>query len=429
MKAKILNVYAKEILDSRGNPTVEVEITAKINNLINLKIIKAWSEVPSGASTGKYEAFELRDGDKIRFGGKGVLKAVENINTVIAEAIKGKNPLEQENIDNILLNLDGTANKKRLGANAILAVSMAVARLGAIIKKQPLYQYIAELSDNKKIFVSRPFFNVLNGGVHAGNEMAFQEFMISPNLGSYDLNYRAGAEIYQQLKKDLKQKFGGEATLLGDEGGFAPGGINDPKEALDLLMEAIEKIGYKNKVDIALDVAASEFFENGKYNLGIKSEEDNYKSVEEMIQLYSEIVQKYPIISIEDPFEENDFLSFAKLKEKFSDKKIQIVGDDLTVTNPSRIKEAILKESCNALLLKLNQIGTITESITAFNIAKSAGWNVMVSHRSGETIDDFIADFAVGVGAEQIKSGAPARGERIAKYNRLLNIFNNIKNI
>jgi enolase len=331
---------------------------------------------------------------------------------------------EQKRIDKKMLELDGTENKSNLGANAILGVSMAVCRTGSISENLPLYKYISKiaLTSGNKQKISRAFFNIINGGMHAGNKIAFQEFMISPNLENFEENYRAASEIYQTLKGNLKKDFGGASTLLGDEGGFAPDNFKRAEEALDKIMEAISDSGYENKVDIALDVAASEFYEDEKYNLGFKMENSNIKSSEEMINYYLELVEKYPIISIEDPFDQNDFDSFAKLLERLMDKNVQIVADDLTVTNPGRIQKAIQKKSANALLLKINQIGTITESIEAFDLAKSDNWKVMVSHRSGETTDDFIADFAIGIGAEQIKSGATARGERVCKYNRMLAI-------
>lgn len=427
---KIKQIGAREILDSRGNPTVEVEIIGEEKNLFRTIEKKAWSSVPSGASTGDFEAIELRDGNEKRFQGKGVLKVVKNIKETIAPALIGKEVTAQKEIDNIMLELDGTENKARLGANAILGVSMAVARLGAISKEQKLFEYIAGLSGRtiEEVELVRPFFNVINGGKHAGNKVAFQEFMISPNLGSFQDNYRAGSEVYHTLQKILKSKFGGASTLLGDEGGFAPNDFTRENEVLDILVEAIKEAGYDKRVDIALDVAASEFFVDGQYDLGFKMDERNYKSTEEMIEIYKELVERYPIISIEDPFDQTDFKAFAKLKRELSEQKIQIVADDLTVTNPSRIKTAIKEESCNALLLKLNQIGTVSESIESFKMAKKANWEVMVSHRSGETTDDFIADFAVGVGAGQIKSGATARGERVCKYNRLLAIEALIKN-
>ncbi|MCK5589000.1 MAG: phosphopyruvate hydratase [Candidatus Pacebacteria bacterium] len=426
MAITIKGVEAFEILDSRGNPTVEVEMTAEIiKSFVINKTIKVKAQVPSGSSTGKHEAYELRDEDLGRYNGKGVKKAIENIENILSKVLIGLDPSKQQKIDRLMNALDGTKNKDNLGANAILGLSMAIARLGAIDKGQELYEYIATLADTKTK-IPRPFFNIINGGQHAGNKLAFQEFMVSPNLGKYNDNYRAATEIYQALKKILEKKYGGVATLLGDEGGFAPDDLNDPKETLDLLMEAVKESGYRGRVDFALDVAASEFFENGRYNLGFKSSEDNFKTVDEMIELYLDLVRNYPIISIEDPFEENDYDAFAKLKDKLYGKRVRIVGDDLTATNPERINTAISKKSCDTLLLKINQIGTISEAIEAFKIAKTALWEVMVSHRSGETNDDFIADFSVGVGAGQVKFGAPARGERVLKYNRLLTILRDI---
>ena len=409
----IQKLHAREILDSRGNPTIELEMTLSDG-------LKAWSSVPSGASTGKHEAHELRDGGE-RMNGKGVRKAIENIHDIIAPAIIGMSPCDQRAIDEKMIALDGTPNKSQLGANAMLAVSLVVARLGAMQNKKKLYQYIAELG-NREAQMTRPFFNVINGGKHAGNTLPFQEFMISPNTDSYAKNYEIAAEVYAQLKKNLKKKFGGAATLLGDEGGFAPDHIEKPEEVLDLLMEAIRDAGHEGKVDFALDVAASEFYEDGAYNLGFKTGEKDMKTVDEMIAIYTALVERYPIISIEDPFDEEDFEAFARLRALLEEKNVQVVGDDLTVTNPQRIQQAIEKKSCNALLLKINQIGTVSEAMDAFALAKSDGWKVMVSHRSGETTDDFIADFAVGTGAEQVKFGAPARGERVVKYNRLLAI-------
>lgn len=442
---KIKQIKAREILDSRGNPTVEVEIFGEEKSLFSKKEEKAWASVPSGASTGDFEAVELRDGNKKRFHGKGVLQAIKNVNETIAPTLVGMDVTAQEDVDSKMLELDGTDNKANLGANAILGVSMAVARLAAIAKGQKLFEHIAELTERDKSDVElvRPFFNVINGGNHAGNQIAFQEFMISPNLGSFKENYRAGSEIYHTLQGILKEKFGGSATLLGDEGGFAPRDFSESDKALDILldelvedgegsglerrinivldilMEAIEEAGYEKRADIALDVAASEFYEDGNYNLGFKMSEVDMKTSDEMIEIYKNLVKEYPIISIEDPFDQTDFKSFAKLKGELTEQKVQVVGDDLTVSTPSRIQTAIDAGSCNALLLKVNQIGSVTEAIEAHQLAKSAGWKTMVSHRSGETTDDFIADFAVGIGAEQIKSGATARGERICKYNRL----------
>jgi enolase len=328
--------------------------------------------VPSGASTGDFEANELRDGNEKRFGGKGVLKAIENIEKIIAPEIVGMSVLEQKEIDKKMLKIDGTENKSKLGANAILAVSMAVTRLGAIASELPLYKYIQKISGNEnEIALPRPFFNIINGGLHAGNKIAFQEFMISPNLGGFQENYRAGAEIYQSLKKILKKEYGGASTLLGDEGGFAPDNFYSAEEALDKIMEAVSDAGYEGKVDIALDVAASEFYKNGKYNLGFKTEKNDIKTSEELIGYYLDLIEKYPIVSIEDPFDQGDFASFAALRALAKKSNVQIVADDLTVTNPERIKKAIENKSANALLLKINQIGSITESIEAFKLAKS----------------------------------------------------------
>lgn len=419
----IQKIHAREILDSRGNPTIECEITLDNGQ-------KAWSSVPSGASTGIHEAHELRDGEN-RMNGKGVKNAIKNIHDIIAPAITGMNPIDQDQVDWKIRKLDGTSNKSVLGANAILAVSMCVARLGAYSQGKKLYEHIADLADTKPAMV-RPFFNVINGGMHAGNSLPFQEFMISPDLGEFSKNYYAAAEIYAALKKNLKSRFGGAATLLGDEGGFAPDHVEDTYAVLDMLMQAIADAGYLGQVDIALDVAASEFYKKnneggptslmGVYDLGFKTDESDTRNVEQMIELYTDICDKYPIISVEDPFDQDDFEAFAQLRAILEPKNIQVVGDDLTVTNRERMKIAIEKKSCNSLLLKINQIGSVSEAIDAFALARFTGWTVMVSHRSGETTDDFIADFAVGVGAEQVKFGSVARGERVVKYNRLLAI-------
>ncbi len=413
MSNKIKEIKAREILDSRGNPTIECEMILENG-------MKAWSSVPSGASTGIHEAHELRDNEE-RMNGKGVRKAIKNIHDIISPEIIGMNPLDQEIIDKKMIDLDGTYNKTKLGANAILAVSMCVTRLGAISSGKKLYKYIAEISGQKEKNV-RPFFNVINGGKHAGNTLAFQEFMISPNFDTFSENYFAAAEIYSQLKKNLKKEFGGVATLLGDEGGFAPDNIESVEQVLDLLMNAVSDSGYGGRVDFAIDVAASEFYQDGKYNFGFKTEEEDFKTVDEMIEIYVDICEKYPIISVEDPFNQESFEEFARLRKILAGKNIQVVGDDLIVTNPERIVVAIDRKSCDALLLKINQIGTVSEAINSFKLVKSNEWKVMVSHRSGETTDDFIADFAVGIGAEQVKFGATARGERVVKYNRLLAI-------
>jgi enolase len=408
----IKKVIAREVLDSRGIPTVEAEI------ITNKGLFR--SIVPSGASTGKYEAIELRDNDKKRYFGKGVLKAVNNINNIISKNIIKMKPSKQEEIDNILIELDNTGNKSKLGANAILAVSMAVCRAGAAAKKIPLYKHIAELAGNEKLALPTPSFNVLNGGKHAGNKLSFQEFMILPKTRSFNQALRMGSETYHILKTIIKNKYGLSAINIGDEGGFAPD-INNPKEALELLKSAIKKAGYTNMVKIGLDVAASEFFEKGKYNLNFKSNKPDLKSGDDMINLYKELINKFNIISIEDPFDQDDWQSWKKLTQQTKN-KVQIIGDDLLVTNPKRIEKAINEKACNGLLLKLNQIGTVSEAINACNIARNSGWKVMVSHRSGETEDTFIADLVVGLGCGQIKSGAPCRSERLAKYNQLLRI-------
>jgi len=414
--SKIKTVRAREILDSRGNPTVEVDITTD-DGLFR-------AAVPSGASTGIHEALELRDGDKARYLGKGVLKAVDNVNKKIAPKIIGKNPEQQKEIDELLLKLDGTENKASLGANAILAVSMAVCKAGAGAKKIPLYAHIAQLAGNKKLVLPVPSFNVINGGSHAGNKLAMQEFMILPvGAKNFSEAMRMGAETYHSLKKVIKAKYGQDAVNVGDEGGFAPN-IQDNKEGLELLKEAIKQAGYEGKIRIGMDVAASEFYKEGKYDLDFKnpkSDKKQWKSGDQMVALYEEFVKGYGLVSIEDPFDQDDWETYTKLTGKIG-KTVQIVGDDLLVTNPKRIKTAIEKKACNALLLKVNQIGSVTESINACNDARKAGWGVMVSHRSGETEDAFIADLVVGLGTGQIKTGAPCRSERLAKYNQLLRI-------
>jgi len=408
----IKKIKAREILDSRGNPTVEVDV------ITSKGLFRA--AVPSGASTGIHEALELRDKGK-RYMGKGVQKAVNNVNKIAAK-IKGMNPANQEAVDKKMLKLDGTENKSKLGANAILAVSMAVCKAGAAEKKIPLYKHIANLAKSKKLIMPVPSFNVINGGKHAGNKLAMQEFMILPvGAPSFKEALRMGSEIYHTLKGIIKTKYGLDATNVGDEGGFAPN-IQNNEEGLELLREAISKAGYSGRVKIGMDVAASEFYENGKYNLSFKNPKKVLlKKGEEMIKLYERFIRQYPIVSIEDPFDQDDWEHYTKFTEEFG-KDIQIVGDDLLVTNPKRIKEAIEKKACNALLLKVNQIGTVTEAIEACRLAQKERWGVMVSHRSGETEDTFIADLVVGLGTGQIKTGAPCRSERLAKYNQLMRI-------
>jgi len=413
--AKILSVKAREILDSRGNPTVECDVVTE-NGLFR-------AAVPSGASTGTYEALELRDGDKSRYMGRGVLKAVKNINEKIAPLVLGMNPQNQKEIDEKMIAADGTENKSSFGANSILAVSMAVCKAGAESKKTSLYKHIAQLAGTKEILMPVPSFNVINGGKHAGNELAMQEFMLlSVDAPSFAEGLRYGAEVFHTLRGIIKEKYGQNAINAGDEGGFAPN-VQNAKEALDLLTLAIEKAGYNGKVQIGMDVAASEFFDAEKkaYNLTFKSKEPTWKSGEEMVEYYVDLVKNYDIVSIEDPFDQDDWDSYAKLTSAIGE-KIQIVGDDLLVTNVKRIKEGIEKKAVNALLLKVNQIGSITESIDACKMAQNAGWGVMVSHRSGETEDSFIADLVVGLATGEIKTGAPCRSERLAKYNQLLRI-------
>ena len=399
---KNTHIKAREVLDSRGNPTVEAEI------VLNNHIIRAI--VASGASTGKYEALELRDKDK-RYNGKGVLKAVKNVSR-ISDALKGISLTKQKEIDEKIIKLDGTKNKTMLGANAMLAASMACLRAGALLKKKPLYQYISEIS-GRKPSIPIPFCNVINGGKHADNKLKMQEFMIVPvGLKSFSEATMIISETYHALKEIISKRYG--MSGVGDEGGFAPK-IDNAFEALDLITKAIEKSGHEKYVKIALDPAASEFYENGKYVI-----EKNFTGMV-MVDYYTNLVKKYPIISIEDPFDQDDFESYAELTRKMGS-KIQIVGDDLLVTNSERIRKAVDLKLCNALLLKPNQIGTVTEAIDAANLAFKSGWNVMVSHRSGETEDAFIADLATGLGCGQIKLGAPCRGERTCKYNQLIRI-------
>merc|ERR1719420_91162 len=422
----ILHVNAREIFDSRGNATVEADVWT------NMGLFRA--SVPSGASTGIYEANELRDGDKSRLLGKGCLKAVSNVNDVIAPKLIGMDVTKQAEIDKYMVEiLDGQKNewgwnKTKLGANAILAVSMAVCRAGAAASRMTLYEYIAKISGQPtdKYVMPVPSFNVINGGSHAGNRLACQEFMILPvGASSFKEAMQIGAEVYHNLKAVTKKKYGQDACNVGDEGGFAIP-VHDNNEALNVLMEAIEKTGHKEKVKLGTDVAASEFWEadNKKYNLDFKSENaapEMKKTGEELIAYYEDWVNNYPFVSIEDPFDQDDWESYTAIQEKIGE-KIQIVGDDLLVTNPKRVTAAIEKKACNALLLKVNQIGSITEAIEACKMSQDQGWGVMVSHRSGETEDTFIADLVVGLRTGQIKTGAPCRSERLAKYNQLLRI-------
>ena len=403
--ADIMHIFAREILDSRGNPTVEVEALLSDGS-------HGQAAVPSGASTGEHEAHELRDGDD-RYDGKGVLKAVENVNETIADALIAFEADDQRLIDNTMIELDGTDNKKNLGANALLGVSMAVAKAAAEAAELPLFRYIGGPNAHT---LPVPMMNILNGGAHADSGVDVQEFMIAPiGAETFAEALRMGTEVYHALKSVIKSK--GLSTGLGDEGGFAPS-VDSTKAALDLIVEAVEKAGYKlgSDVALALDVASSEFYENGTYNF-----EGGKHSAEEMIQVYADLVEQYPIVSIEDPLDENDWDGYVALTEKLGD-KIQIVGDDLFVTNPKRLAEGIEKGAANALLVKVNQIGTLTETFDAVELAHRNGFRTMMSHRSGETEDTTIADLAVALSCGQIKTGAPARSERVAKYNQLLRI-------
>jgi enolase len=413
----ITKVYARYVYDSRGNPTVEVELTTEKGTFRSI--------VPSGASTGIHEALELRDGDKSKWLGKGVTKAVANVNEIIAPALIAANVdvKDQKALDKFLLELDGTPNKSKLGANAILGVSLAAANAAAAEKGVPLYQHLSDLAETPKPYVLPvPFQNVLNGGSHAGGALAFQEFMIVPTgAPTFAEALRIGSEVYHTLKSLTKKRYGQSAGNVGDEGGVAPD-ISTPKEALDLIVDSIKQAGYEGQVSIALDVASSEFYKDGKYDLDFKNPESDaskWLSGQELADLYLSLIKEYPIVSIEDPFAEDDWEAWVHFLTKVD---IQIVGDDLTVTNPQRIKTAIEKKACSALLLKVNQIGTLSESIQAAKDSYAAGWGVMVSHRSGETEDTFIADLSVGLRSGQIKTGAPARSERLAKLNQILRI-------
>lgn len=404
----IADVYAREVLDSRGNPTVEVEVVLESGAF-------GRAIVPSGASTGAHEAVELRDGDKSRFLGKGVLKAVENVNNVIAPEIIGMDALDQVGIDEYLIQLDGTPNKGKLGANAILGVSMAVARAAADALDVPLYVYLGGF--NAKT-LPVPMMNIVNGGEHADNNVDIQEFMVMPvGAENFREGLRMGAEIFHNLKAVLKEK--GMNTSVGDEGGFAPN-LSSNEEAITTIIEAIEKAGYKPGEDvfIALDVAATELFKDGKYHL---AGEGVVKTTEEMVQYYEDLVSKYPIISIEDGLAEDDWDGWKLLTERLGE-KVQLVGDDLFVTNTERLARGIELGVGNSILVKVNQIGTLTETFDAIEMAKRAGYTAVISHRSGESEDSTIADIAVATNAGQIKTGAPSRTDRVAKYNQLLRI-------
>jgi len=410
---KIKEIRAYEVLDSRGNPTVKVQVVDSRGNV-------GTAIVPSGASTGEFEAVELRDGDKSRYHGKGVLKAVENINKIIAPALIDKNVTKQAMIDKLMIQLDGTDNKAKLGANAILGVSLAVMYAAAQAKKMAPYQYIATLYKNESdtAVLPRPMMNIINGGEHADNNLDIQEFMIIPTSAkTLADSVRMGSEIFHVLKKILKER--GLNTAVGDEGGFAPS-LGSNQEALELIMEAIEKAGYKPGVDIhlALDVAASEFYnpETKKYHL---AGDGVYLKSAQMIEYYADLCKKFPIISIEDGLDQNDWNGYVKLTEALG-KKVQIVGDDFFCTNPKRLNKGIKRGACNSILVKLNQIGSLTETLKCIKMAHDAGYTTVISHRSGETEDTTIADLSVGVGAGQIKPGSLCRTDRTAKYNRLI---------
>ena len=405
---QIAYTHAREILDSRGNPTVEVDV-----KLDNGSFGRA--SVPSGASTGVHEVMELRDRDKTRFKGKGVEGAVSNVNTKIDAAIKGMSVLDQQGIDQKLIELDGTPDKSNIGANAILGVSLAVAHAGANFTEQPVYRFLCK---DHPVLLPSPMFNILNGGKHAQGSTDFQEFMVMPvGISSYKEAFRAGAEIYQSLKEVLIS--GGYSINIGDEGGFAPS-LESNEKAIEAIVSAIEIAGYKpgRECFIGLDVAASELFIEGKYSLPIQGV--TFES-EELVEYYSNLCSRYPILSIEDGMAEDDWEGWQMLMNKVGD-KIQLVGDDLYTTNVDRINMGIVRHASNSVLIKLNQIGTLTETLNAIRVTQEAGWTAVISHRSGETEDTTIADLSVATNAGQIKAGAPARSERVGKYNRLLRI-------
>lgn len=403
MGSKIERIHAREILDSRGNPTIEVEVNTHDEYF-------GRAAIPSGASTGLYEAVELRDGGKL-FHGKGVMKAVSAVEKEIYPMLKGVDVSDQAKIDLMMIELDGTENKSKLGGNAILGVSVASAKAAAASEKKRLYQYVN--SDSSLLPV--PFFNVVNGGKHAGNRLDFQEFMIAPTgAKNFHEALRMGSEIYQELKSKLLKDYGKNAINVGDEGGFSPP-VKSPEEALDAIMASAEEMGYSDKTVLAMDVAASSFYKgDGKYSV-----EGKQINTGELIDIYSDLVAKYPIKSIEDPLEEEDYEGFVEVTKRLD---IQILGDDIFVTNRKRLQKGIDMGACNALLWKVNQIGTLTEALDAAKLAMDNGYSVMASHRSGETEDPFVADLSVALGCGQIKSGAPCRGERTAKYNQLLRI-------
>jgi len=410
-KSIIRSIKAREIMDSRGNPTVEVDVTLEDGSF-------GRAAVPSGASTGEHEAVELRDGDKKRYLGKGVTKAVDNVNSKITKALIGQNALDQIAIDQTMINLDGTSNKSKLGANAILGVSLAVAKASANHVGLPLYRYIGG-SFARELPV--PMMNIINGGAHADNNIDFQEFMILPvSAPNFKEALRMGAEVFHNLKSVLKSK--GLNTAVGDEGGFAPN-LSSNSEAIEVILQAIEKAGYKPDTDIkiGLDCAASEFYDEKKKKYVLKAEKKPEKTAEELIEYYSNLVSKYPIITMEDGLDENDWTGWKKLSEKLG-KKIQLVGDDLFVTNIEKLSKGIQKGIGNSILIKVNQIGSLTETLSAIEMAKKAQYTAVISHRSGETEDSTISHIAVATNAGQIKTGSLSRTDRIAKYNELLRI-------
>jgi len=409
--SKIESIHAREILDSRGNPTVEAVVKTK----------KGYGRaaVPSGASTGSNEALELRDEEE-RYRGKGVKRAVENIKDKISPSLVGEDITKQARIDKKMIEMDGSEDKSDLGANSILAVSLAVARAAADDLDIPLFRYLGRSND---VLLPVPFMNVLNGGEHAGNELDIQEYMIVPiGAKSFKEGLRIGTETYHVLGDIIEERYGAGATNLGDEGGYAPP-LKDPIEPFELMMEAIEKSGYSDEIKLAIDSAATEFKTHEGYESG-----GELLSSEEMIEFYDRIIEDYPLISIEDPLGEEDWNGFVEITDRWGD-ELQIVGDDIFVSNPDIIKKGIDEGACNAVLLKVNQIGSLTEAMDAASLAINNGYNVMVSHRSGETIDDFIADLSVALSSGQIKTGAPSRGERTAKYNRLLRIEEKLESV
>ncbi len=404
----ITTLRARQILDSRGNPTLEADCTLSDGSF-------GRAAVPSGASTGTHEALELRDGDKSKYLGKSVEKAVANVNGPIAKALAGKPVADQKTVDQIMLDLDGTPNKAKLGANAILGASMAVAKARAASEKQSLFASLAKQYGVKDaVLLPCPMMNVINGGAHADSGLSFQECMIVPtDFKTFSDALRAGAEVFHALKKILKDK--GHVTAVGDEGGFAPH-VKDSDEALGVLMEAIEKAGYKGKIQLALDCAANEYYKDGKYTVDGKT-----FSSAELVDFYGALIAKYPIVSIEDGFAEDDWEGFGMMNKKFGS-KLQLVGDDLFVTNTQRVKQGIEKKVANSVLIKLNQIGSVSETVATIQMCQAAGWTAVTSHRSGETEDAFIADLAVGLRTGQIKTGSLSRTDRVAKYNQLLRI-------